>query len=330
MSQSSRTSSDAPREPLPEGAVVTLAAVEVPPDLIGSLGAELSDVGDASQAQTAHIPTRDPGRDDHVQVVAARWSVRSEGGGGDPDLDAVRALVDDAAASLGAGESGGPVTSTVLPSSSRPGPNSMLLTDVDSTLIDEEVIDLIARRAGRESEVAAVTEAAMRGELDFAGSLHARVAALEGLPASVFDEVVASVRPSCGAEPLLAEFAAHGWPRAAVSGGFLQVLTPLAARLGLTDHHANTLGVGDGRLTGTVEGDVVDRAAKARFLHDCAAAHGMTAEQVVAVGDGANDIDMVLAAGVGVAFCAHEALETRADLVIRHRSMRLIGWALGL
>lgn len=326
MSQSPTASSQVPDEPLPGGAVVTLGAAEIPPDFVGSVGEELGRAGAVSAPQTGRFATREQGRRDHVAVSAVRWAV----GTGDGGEEALRSVVEDAAARLGAGEEGAPVTATVLPAALRPASRALLLTDVDSTLIDEEVIDLIARRAGREAEVAAVTEAAMRGELDFAGSLHARVAALQGLPVSVFDEVVASVRPTCGAEELLARTAALGWPRAAVSGGFLQVLTPLAERLGLDDHHANTLAVADGRLCGTVTGEVVDRAAKARYLRERAAAHGLTPEQIVAVGDGANDVDMVAAAGVGVAFCARPVLEAHAVISVRHRSMRLIGWALGL
>ncbi|KUG52992.1 phosphoserine phosphatase [Kocuria rosea subsp. polaris] len=197
-----------------------------------------------------------------------------------------------------------------------PERKKLLVMDVDSTLIQQEVVDMLAAHAGREAEVAAVTEAAMRGELDFAQSLHARVEALAGLPASVLDEVSAAVRLSPGADVLVKAFLREGHAVAAVSGGFLEVLTPLAERLRLTRHTANTLEVADGRLTGRVLGEVVDRTVKERSLRTWAGELGVAPEDVIAVGDGANDIDMVTAAGLGVAFNAKPALRAAADAQI--------------
>ncbi len=192
----------------------------------------------------------------------------------------------------------------------------LLVMDVDSTLIQQEVIELLAAHAGRESEVAAVTEAAMRGELDFAESLERRVAALAGLPVEVFAAVRAAVRLSAGAERLVAELHARDWIVGVVSGGFLEVVGPLAADLGLDHAHANRLEVRDGVLTGALAAPVVDRAEKAARLRTWAAAHDIPAERTVAVGDGANDLDMFEAAATGIAFNAKPVLRERADAVI--------------
>lgn len=195
-------------------------------------------------------------------------------------------------------------------------PRKLLVMDVDSTLIQQEVIELLAAHAGREAEVAAVTEAAMRGELDFAESLHARVATLAGLEASVIDEVRAAVVLSGGARELIESFHAAGHLVGVVSGGFRQILDPLAADLGLDFARANDLGLADGVLTGTVHGDVVDAAAKEQCLRRWAADAGIPLEHTIAAGDGANDLLMVAAAGLGVAYCAKPALRAAADAAI--------------
>lgn len=204
----------------------------------------------------------------------------------------------------------------VVPAALVEAPRKLLIMDVDSTLIRQEVIELLAAHAGKEAEVAAVTEAAMRGELDFAQSLRARVAALAGLPVAVVDEVRARIELSAGADDLVARFLAAGHCVGVVSGGFSQILDPLAAELRLDYARANLLGIADGRLTGTVVGDVVDRAAKETSLREWAAAEGIAMEHTIAVGDGANDLDMVQAAGLGVAFNAKPALRDRADAAI--------------
>ena len=268
-------------------------------------------------------------------VRAVRWAVALEDSDDGYGCQLLNSLLEDAALTLGEiNGSSDQVTATVLPAPQRSelfaAEQLMLLMDVDSTLIDQEVIELLARHAGREQEVAAVTERAMRGELDFAESLHARVAALKGLPVEVIRPTVEAVTPTQGAEKLIDGFRRRGWPVYAISGGFLQVLEPLAQRIGLTGHHANDLTVSEGLLTGAVTGAVVDRTAKLEWLKSWAAEHGLRPEQVIAVGDGANDLDMVTAAGAGVAFCPKPALAEHADLVIRHRSLELVGLALGL
>jgi len=191
--------------------------------------------------------------------------------------------------------------------------------DVDSTLITGEVVEMLAARAGSEEQVTEITERAMRGELDFAESLHERVATLAGLPVSVFDDVLDEVELSPGATELLTEMAARGWPVGLVSGGFVEIVEPLAARLGITLTHANRLEVHDGRLTGRVSGEVVDRAAKAVTLRDYAARVDLPLARTVAIGDGANDIDMVTAAGFGIAYNAKPLLCAAADAVVEDR-----------
>lgn len=218
----------------------------------------------------------------------------------------------------------------VLPAALADAERPLVVTDVDSTLIRQEVIELLAAHAGRETEVAAVTERAMRGELDFAQSLHARVETLAGLPASVVDDVVARVEPTHGAVELVAAVTAAGGQVCAVSGGFTQVLEPLAERWGLHASAANTLEVIDGRLTGRILGPVVDRAAKARMLRHWAVEAGTSPELAVAVGDGANDIDLLAAAGCGIALCAKPALREHADVQLDVPSLAPVRWLLGL
>ncbi|MDP5225816.1 MULTISPECIES: phosphoserine phosphatase SerB [Arthrobacter] len=204
----------------------------------------------------------------------------------------------------------------VVPSGLREADRKFLIMDVDSTLIQQEVIELIAAHAGKEAEVAAVTEAAMRGELDFAQSLHQRVAQLAGLPATVLDEVRRTVKLSVGAQRLVESFHSAGHRVAVVSGGFNQVLKPLAEDLGLDYWLANELEVQDGVLTGRVAGDVVDRAMKASKLREWAQAAEVPLDACFAVGDGANDLDMLATAALGVAFNAKPAVQAVADAAI--------------
>lgn len=189
----------------------------------------------------------------------------------------------------------------------------LVVTDVDSTLIRQEVVELLAAHAGREREVAEVTERAMRGEIDFKESLRARVAVLEGLPVSVIDDVAAAVRLSPGAEVMVKTFAAAGHAVAAVSGGFIQVLAPLVGQLGLARAAANALEVHDGRLTGRLSGRIVDGEVKARLLRQWAEELDVAPEDVIAVGDGANDVEMARAAGLSVAYRAKPVLREVAD-----------------
>ena len=195
----------------------------------------------------------------------------------------------------------------------------LLVLDVDSTLITSEVIELIAARAGTRDEVARITEAAMRGELDFAASLRERVATLAGVPDSVFADVLAEVEFSPGAPELVAAAHAAGWEVALVSGGFVEIVGPLAARLGVTRYRANGLETADGALTGRTQGPVIDRAAKAEALREFAAELGVPLRDVVAIGDGANDLDMMAAAGLGIAFNAKPIVREQADASIDGR-----------
>ncbi len=189
----------------------------------------------------------------------------------------------------------------------------LVVMDVDSTLIQDEVIELIAAHAGRAEEVAAVTARAMGGELDFAASLHERVALLAGLPVSVLDEVRRQVRLTPGARTLVRTLKRLGFTVALVSGGFIEIVRPLADLLDIDHAEANRLEVVDGRLTGRVLGAVVDRAGKAEALRRFAAAEGLALSRTIAVGDGANDLDMLDAAGLGIAFNAKPVVRAQAD-----------------
>jgi phosphoserine phosphatase len=192
----------------------------------------------------------------------------------------------------------------------------LVVMDVDSTLIRQEVIELLAAHAGREAEVAAVTERAMRGELDFAASLRERVACLEGLSVEVLAEVRAAVELTPGARTLVRTLHRLGFTLALVSGGFLEVVGPLAADLGIAHARANRLQVVHGRFTGRLLGPVVDRAAKARALREFAAAEDLPLHRTVAIGDGANDLDMIDAAGLGIAFNAKPVVRAQADAAV--------------
>lgn len=206
----------------------------------------------------------------------------------------------------------------------------LICFDVDSTLVQGEVIEMLAARAGKEAEVAAVTEAAMRGELDFEQSLHARVQNLAGLPASVIDDVAAGLQLTPGARTTIRTLKRLGYRCGVVSGGFTAVIEPLARDLELDFVRANTLEVIDGVLTGRVIGEVVDRPGKARALQEFADTFGVPVEETVAVGDGANDIDMLSAAGLGVAFNAKPALREVADAALSHPYLDAVLFVLGV
>ncbi|WP_277394949.1 phosphoserine phosphatase SerB [Cellulosimicrobium sp. SL-1] len=191
-------------------------------------------------------------------------------------------------------------------------PVRLLVMDVDSTLIEQEVIELLADHAGTRAEVAAVTERAMRGEIDFGASLRERVATLAGVPVEAFDDVRERATFTPGVRELVAEARRRGWEVALVSGGFEEVVAGLAAELGITRFRANRLEVSGGRLTGRTTGPVVDRAAKEAALREFAAELGLPMSATIAVGDGANDLDMIGAAGVGIAFAAKPVVREQA------------------
>lgn len=206
----------------------------------------------------------------------------------------------------------------------------LIVFDVDSTLIQQEVIEMLAARAGALDAVTAITDAAMRGELDFAESLHRRVATLAGLPAEVLDEVAEDVQLTPGARTTIRTLRRLGYHVGVVSGGFRQVIEPLAHELMLDFVAANELEIVDGKLTGRVVGQIVDRAGKAKALRDFAQQVGVPMAQTVAVGDGANDIDMLAAAGLGVAFNAKPALREVADASLSHPYLDTVLFLLGV
>ena len=206
----------------------------------------------------------------------------------------------------------------------------LIVFDVDSTLIQGEVIEMLAERAGAGEAVAAITGAAMRGEIDFAESLHQRVATLAGLPVEVLDEVADQVELTPGARTTIRTLRRLGFHCGVVSGGFRQVIEPLAHELMLDFVAANELEIVDGHLTGRVVGPIVDRAGKAKALRDFANQVGVPMEQTVAVGDGANDIDMLNAAGLGVAFNAKPALREVADASLSHPYLDTVLFILGV
>ncbi len=192
----------------------------------------------------------------------------------------------------------------------------LVVFDADSTLLRNEVIELIADEAGRGAEVAAATEAAMRGEVDFATSLRSRVRALQGVPLSAFQRVRARVEPTPGAAELIAAIHARGGIAAVVSGGFHEILDTIAPGLGVDTWRANRLASDGAVLTGLVDGGIVDAEGKAAALREWALDAGLPLARTIAVGDGANDLGMMAAAGLGVAFNAKPAVRAQADLVI--------------
>lgn len=206
----------------------------------------------------------------------------------------------------------------------------LVVLDVDQTLVQGEVIEMLAERAGCAEQVAKVTAAAMAGDLDFADALRARVALLEGLDATVCDEVLAGLQLTPGARTLVRTLKRLGYLCGVVSGGFTQIIDPLATALGLDYAAANTLEVKGGRLTGGLVGPIIDRAGKATALRSFAAEAGVPLSQTVAVGDGANDIDMLTCAGLGIAFNAKPALAQVADTELRQPFLDAILFVLGV
>lgn len=206
----------------------------------------------------------------------------------------------------------------------------LICFDVDSTLIQHEVIEMLAAYAGKEAEVAAVTERAMRGELDFAESLHERVKTLAGLDADVVNRVARDIKLTPGARTTIRTLKRLGYKTGVVSGGFIQVIEPLARELELDFARANTLEIVDGKLTGRVIGPVIDRKAKAESLKEFAWSNGIKLHQTVAVGDGANDIDMLSTAGLGIAFNAKPALREVADASVNNPFLDQVLFILGI
>jgi phosphoserine phosphatase len=206
----------------------------------------------------------------------------------------------------------------------------LVVMDVDSTLVQGEVIEMLAERAGCGDEVARVTGQAMAGELDFAASLRARVALLRGVPAEVLSDVYDDLVLAPGARTLIRTLRRLGYRFALVSGGFTQVIDRLAADLGVDYWAANTLEIVDDRLTGRLAGAVLDRAGKAAALRRFAADAGIPMANTIAIGDGANDLDMLAEAGLGVAFNAKPVVREAADAALSVPYLDAIAYLLGV
>ena len=197
-----------------------------------------------------------------------------------------------------------------------PSTRFLVVLDADSTLIRNEVIELIADEAGRGAEVTAATEAAMRGEVDFATSLRSRVQALAGVPVTAFAHVLTRIEPTPGVRGLIDAVHARGGRVGVVSGGFHEILDTIAPELGVDIWLANRLSVEAGVLDGFVDGEIVDAEGKARALRAWAYEAGVPLSRTIAIGDGANDLAMMATAGLGIAFNAKPAVRERADLVV--------------
>ena len=206
----------------------------------------------------------------------------------------------------------------------------LVLMDVDSTLIQQEVIELLAAKAGVETQVREITQAAMRGELDFAQSLQSRVALLKGLPESVIEEVRAEISLTPGARTLIRTLQRLGHTVAVVTGGFIEVIEPLLKELGIQQYRANSLEISQGVLTGKTSGAVIDRAAKAVALKDFAELAGVDIDQTIAIGDGANDLDMIAAAGLGIAFNAKPSVRAAADSALNQPYLDSVLYLMGI
>jgi phosphoserine phosphatase len=206
----------------------------------------------------------------------------------------------------------------------------LVVLDVDSTLIQQEVIELLAAHAGVDVQVREITERAMRGELDFRQSLESRVALLAGLPETVIADVRERIVLTPGARTLVETLHKIGHNVAVVSGGFTAVIEPILKDLGITHYRANTLEVVGGKLTGKIVGDVIDRPAKATALRDFAKIVGVELEQTIAIGDGANDLDMIAIAGMGIAFNAKPAVKAAADSSVSAPYLDSVLYLLGI
>ncbi len=206
----------------------------------------------------------------------------------------------------------------------------LVVMDVDSTLIQQEVIELLGAKAGKGAEIIAITESAMRGELDFSESLRARVALLAGLPETVLTQVQSEISLTPGARTLIRTLHKLGHHIALVSGGFEPVIAPIMADLGISHMRANNLEIVDGKLTGKLFGPIVDRAGKARALQEFASLHNIALEQTIAIGDGANDLDMIALAGMGIAFNAKPAVKAAADSSVSAPYLDSVLYLLGI
>ena len=209
-------------------------------------------------------------------------------------------------------------------------PKMLVQFDIDSTFIEQEAIELLAAKAGVLAEVARITESAMKGEIDFAQSLKSRVGLLKGLPVETLDEVRSEIVLTDGAIELVDLLHGLGHSVSLVSGGFVQIMQPIVSQLSIKYFKANVLEIRSGVLTGGVTGAIVDRAAKADALKEFAAQADVLLENTVAIGDGANDLDMMAIAGLSIAFNAKPIVAAAADLSINERSLRSVSSLLGI
>lgn len=206
----------------------------------------------------------------------------------------------------------------------------LVMLDMDSTLIVQEVIDLLAAKAGVAEEVSAITQKAMAGEMDFAQSLQARVSLLAGLNESMLSEVRGEITLTQGAEKLIQTLHLKGHKVGVVSGGFIEVIEPILKELKIDFYRANKLQIFNGKLTGKLEGEIIDRAAKLKALVEFAKNEGVQMSQTVAIGDGANDLDMIESAGLGVAFNAKPKVAAAADTTISGSDLSAVLLLMGL
>lgn len=206
----------------------------------------------------------------------------------------------------------------------------LVILDMDSTFIAQEVIDLLARKFGVEGEVSAITESAMNGEIDFATSLQARVAKLAGLDEIAIAEVAKEIALTSGARELVEQLHSRGDKVGIVSGGFLNVIEPLLNELKIDFYRANTLEIKDGKLTGKTLGPIIDRAAKAAALREFAQISQIELSQCVAIGDGANDLEMMAVAGLSIAFNAKPAVRVKADCAINSPTLDSVPYLMGI
>jgi phosphoserine phosphatase len=279
------------------------------------LPAAVAQVADRIAAEGANI--------DRIRRLS-RWPVTTvelDVSGG--DVGALRAALAAVAVEHG-------VDIAVAPAGLARRGRRLVVMDVDSTLIQDEVIELLAAHAGRQAEVEQVTARAMAGELDFAQSLHERVACLAGLPVDVLARTRDAVRLTPGARTLVRTLRRLGFTVALVSGGFAEIVEPLADELGIRLTSANRLEVAGGRLTGRVLGEVVDRAGKAAALRRFAEAERIPLSRTIAVGDGANDVDMLVAAGLGIAFNAKPLVREQADASVTVPYLDSVLYLLGI
>jgi phosphoserine phosphatase len=209
-------------------------------------------------------------------------------------------------------------------------PKLLVQFDVDSTFIQQEAIELLAKRAGVLDEVSQITQSAMNGDMDFAQSLTARVELLKGLPVQVIDDVRDEILLTDGAAELVDQLHKLGHSVSLVSGGFVQIMEPIVSKLSIKYFRANVLGVQNGHLTGKVSGTIIDRAAKAHALIEFARLSDVLMENTVAIGDGANDLDMMEAAGLSIAFNAKPIVTQAADFAINEPTLRPVAQLLKL